>query len=91
MDTFFYGVLHGAARGFEAYSTRLERLRVRGPKRAVFELAPGEHAALKRERRRVRPLAHMARQPLRQGVIRPPAARGVFCFHGSILIAWMRR
>jgi penicillin-binding protein 1A len=38
LDNFFFGVLSGAGRAFEAYSVRLERLNLRGPKRLASEL-----------------------------------------------------
>ena len=61
------------------------------PEYPVFELAPTEHAGLKRHSGRFGSLAHMARQPLRQRVVRPPAARGEFRFHlAVILIAWTK-
>jgi penicillin-binding protein 1A len=38
LDTFFYGVLRGIGLAFSAYSARLERLNVRGPRRLVSEV-----------------------------------------------------
>ncbi|ESR22775.1 transglycosylase domain-containing protein [Lutibaculum baratangense] len=39
LDSFFYGVLESGRRSVEGYSARLERLKVKGPARAVTELA----------------------------------------------------
>jgi hypothetical protein len=65
---------------------------VRGAKDAVLQLRPVQNLILKNQRRRFGSLHDMARKPLLERVIRPPAARNVFAFHyRRILIAWTKR
>jgi hypothetical protein len=54
---------------------------IRSAQDPVFQVLPGQNRVLESDGRRLRPLAHMAREPLRERVVRPPAARDVFVFH----------
>src|SRR5207237_265116 len=70
---------HVAARHAECHEP------VRGSTDTLVELAPRQGSVLKYYGGRIRALGDMAREPFRERVVGPPAARNVFAFHPTYI------